>query len=161
MGAQRIRGPVQILLPLLSQRLDQLLPPLGALPRQPQVVLAPAWLRSGERGRGHGRGLEPAPPPADPAPPLALLSQWRLSGPRAPRPLTSTGCHICCSTTELGTQPGKRMGRCQYCRWSTAGQVEGLDSTCPRDHAGRAPRPPAQLCPPDVQELSWAHTPCP
>lgn len=161
MAALRVRGPVQtllaLLLPLPSQQLGQLL-----LPRQPRVVPAPSRLRSGERGVATGAaGIRPRPPQTPPrlAPPLALLSQRR--GPGAPRPLTSTGSHICCSTTELGTQPGKRMGRRQYCRWSTAGQVEGLDSTCPRDHAGRAPPPPAQLCPPDVQELSGAHTPCP
>ena len=60
-----------------------------------------------------------------------MLSRLPESPPRAPRPLTSSGSHICCSTTELGTQPGKRMGRRQYCGQGTAGWAEGLNLPTP------------------------------
>ena len=99
---------------------------------------------------GNGGGSSPSRRPR-PTACLTLLSRLPESPSRAPRPLTSSGDHICCSTTELGTQPGKRMGHRQYCGQGTAGPAESLNSTYPRDH------PSWQRL--HVWELSQAHSP--
>lgn len=153
----QFEAPSSSRVPLVSsQPLDQLslLLEWRLMPLHSQVLLVPTRCR-GKELHGHGPDWEGLPPPADPAPAACLtLLSWLPENPGGlPRPLTSSGGHICCSTTELGTQPGKRMGHRQCCGEGTAGRVEGLNSAYPRDQplAGTGPtsgraKPGSQPC---------------
>lgn len=90
---------------------------------------------------GEPRGLGPSrSPPPTPGSPLAWGAGWLASCVQAPLPPTSQGCHIRCSTAELGIQPGKWMGRCKH--WGRS--AGGLTPNPPPSPA--EPLAPARPC---------------